>query len=124
MPFSVLCVDDDIPTLDSLTAVLRHHRYKTLSAENGRKALKMVRANKQISLIVLDFQMPDMNSAKLARRVRRIRPTVPIMVVSGALVRSRDLEDVNAYLEKGWPPDYFLAVVGIAARNASSHSSK
>jgi len=124
MPFTVLCVDDDVPTLITRAAVLERHGYRTLTAENGLKALKMVRAHKQISLIVLDFQMPDMNGAKLARRVRGLRPTIPIMIVSGEPVGSRDLECVDAYLEKGWPTDYFLAVVGTVAKNVSSQRVK
>ena len=120
MPFTVLCVDDDVHFLLARTAILKHHGYKILSADNAAEALKLVRAHKQIGLIVLDSRMPSMNGAELARRIRRLRPTIPIMMVSGEQVMGRGLECIDAYLEKGWPTDYFMAVVGTLAKNASS----
>ena len=123
MPFTVLCVDDDVHSLLARTQILKHHGYKVLSAENGAAALKLVRAHKQIGLIILDSRMPHMNGADLARIIRRLWPTIPIMMVSGEQVSGRGLEAVDAYLEKGWPSDYFMAVVGTLVKNVSSQRS-
>src|SRR5438270_10443189 len=119
MPFTVLCVDDDMHSLLTRNAILEQHGYKTLSAENGAAALKLVRAHKQIGLIILDSRMPHMNGAELARRIRGLRPTLPIMMVSGEQVSGRGLEAIDAYLEKGWPSDYFMAVVGTLVKIVS-----
>jgi CheY-like chemotaxis protein len=124
MPFTVLCVDDDIRHLRARTAILEQQGYKTLSAENGVKALVLLRANKHIGLVVLDYQMPSMNGAELAKRIRRLRPTLPIMMVSGELFSGQRLECVDAFLEKGWPSDYFMAIVGTLVRNVSSQRSR
>ena len=79
MPFTVLCVDDDVHSLLARTAILKHHGYTILSAESGAEALRLVRANKQIGLVILilDSRMPSMNGAELARRIKRLRPTIP-----------------------------------------------
>jgi len=124
MPFTVLCVDDDVRYLSARSAVLEQNGYKTLSAENGAKALMLLRSDKHIGLVVLDYQMPNMNGAELAKRIRRLRPTLPIVMVSGEVSIGQGLKCVDAYLDKGWPSDYFMAVVGTLVKNVISHQSR
>ena len=124
MPLTVLCVDDDVHSLLARTVILKHHGYKILSAHNGAEALKQVQANNQIGLIVLDSRMPSMRGAELAKRLRRLRPKVPIMMVSAEQVGGCGLDCVDAYLEKCWPTDYFIAVVGTLTKNMTFQRSR
>ena len=124
MPFTVLCVDDDVYYQRARIAILEQQGYKTLSAKNGAKALMLLRTNKHIGLVVLDYQMPNMTGAELAKRIRRLRPTLPIVMVSGEVSIGQGLKCVDAYLDKGWPSDYFMAVVGTLVKNVISHQSR
>ncbi|PYL27436.1 MAG: hypothetical protein DMG73_19705 [Acidobacteria bacterium] len=124
MPFTVLCVDDDVYYLRARIAILEQQGYKTLSAKNGAKALMLLRTNKHIGLVVLDYQMPNMTGAELAKRIRHLRPALPIMMVSGEMSSGQGLDCVDAFLEKGWPSDYFMAIVGTLVKNVSSQRSR
>ena len=124
MPFTVLCVDDDVYYLRARIAILEQQGYKTLSAKNGAKALMLLQADKHIGLVILDYQMPNMNGAELAKRIRHLRPALPIMMVSGEMSSGQGLDCVDAFLEKGWPSDYFMAIVGTLVKNVSSQRSR
>jgi CheY-like chemotaxis protein len=117
MPFTVLCVDDVPSSRLLLTEILKRRGYKTISAENGSKALKIIRANKNLGLLIVDYEMPKMDGAELARRVKQLRPQLPIMMLTGYDVRHNTLKSVDIYVEKGWPTDYFTSVVGTLSRS-------
>jgi signal transduction histidine kinase len=78
----VLLVDDDESVLDGLVAVLQEAGYDVETATDGPSALdKLTRITPDAA--VLDFLMPGMNGAELARHVRSRLPELPIIFVSG-----------------------------------------
>jgi CheY-like chemotaxis protein len=52
-------------------------------AENGDEAVKIVKAKKNIDLIVLDMIMPKMNGEEALIQIREINPDVPVIITSG-----------------------------------------
>ena len=52
-------------------------------ASTGEEALALLKADDGIDVLVTDFAMPGMTGADLARLVRRHRPGLPILVVTG-----------------------------------------
>jgi CheY-like chemotaxis protein len=110
MPHTILCVDDDLKSLLLRTAILVRNGYRTLAARNGSDALNLLRANKDVRLVILDFRMPKMDGVETARRIKRMRPLVPIMMLSGE--EMKDLPQcVDVYAEKTWPVEYLLTLV-------------
>jgi DNA-binding NarL/FixJ family response regulator len=60
----------------------------------------------ELSAVVLDFVMPGMPSADVARKLSESRPGLPVLMVSGSAIDS----DVRGQLEphvKGWLPKPF-----------------
>jgi CheY-like chemotaxis protein len=54
-----------------------------VSAGSGAAALSLLRERSDITLLLVDFAMPGMNGAELAQLVRRQRPALPIVFVTG-----------------------------------------
>ena len=80
---TVLLVDDD-PAVREVTAdTLRGLGYTVIEADSGGAALNLFDANPRIDLVLLDFAMPGMNGAEVARRLRARRPDVSILFASG-----------------------------------------
>jgi CheY-like chemotaxis protein len=81
----LLIVDDEVDITDTLSMLLRPHRYEVMTASNGLEALVLMR--KRIpDLVISDCMMPVMNGLELCTRIRR-NPTlrhVPIILSSGA----------------------------------------
>jgi two-component system response regulator HydG len=78
----ILIVDDDPSTLDVLAQVLARDGYECLVAEDGRSAMEMFRAN-EVAAALVDFELPDLTGVQLVREIKRLRPSVPVIVMTG-----------------------------------------
>lgn len=81
-------VDDNPSVRHYLRALLEQQSTWQVSAEarTGREALQRVEKNPP-DLILLDFQMPDLNGLDVARQISRQFPTIPILMVTIHLSR-------------------------------------
>lgn len=78
----VLFVDDEADILSSLTRFLRREPYKKLYAESAGKALELLASN-NVSILISDFNMPDMNGLELMKRVKTLYPEIVSLIISG-----------------------------------------
>lgn len=98
----VLCIDDDRSSLAMRKLVLEAHGYDVLTATGGHMGIKLAR-NTDCDAVVLDFQMPVMNGEQVARVLRKDRPSLPIILLTGstAEIPPTLLALVDAYVPKG-----------------------
>jgi CheY-like chemotaxis protein len=54
-----------------------------IEAGSGGAALELLEQDEEVDLLLLDFAMPGMNGAEIAREVRTRRPKLPILFVTG-----------------------------------------
>jgi len=78
----ILVVDDDNQVRRYLVDSLRDFHYHVIDAANGAAALELLRAE-PVDLLIVDFVMPGMNGAEVARAARELRPRLRILMVSG-----------------------------------------
>ncbi|MBU3917245.1 response regulator [bacterium] len=63
---TILVVEDDIMTLETIIENLTDRGFDVIAAENGIEALKILESTtKQIKVIILDWMMPEMNGIEL-----------------------------------------------------------
>ncbi len=67
----VLVVDDSPSYRAYLKALLDRYCYETLTAENGRKGLQVLAENPDISLIISDLNMPEMDGSQMIVAIRQ-----------------------------------------------------
>lgn len=79
----ILCVDDDEGILDLTRMALECKGYRVLTATNGAAALEAFAAC-PIDAVILDYEMPGMNGAEVARAMVRIKPHVPKLLFCGS----------------------------------------
>ena len=79
----IMLVDDDTAVRDVTAAMLRELGYKVEEADSGESALRLLDARPHIDLAVIDFAMPAMSGAELARHVRSRLPDLPVLFVTG-----------------------------------------
>ena len=77
---SVLIVDDDEDTRVLVEATLRDVRYRTLTARDGEEALKIVRTDRPV-LVLLDVMMPGMDGFEVCRLLKNEPANAGIKVV-------------------------------------------
>ncbi len=81
-PLSVLVIDDDPDVRGFVVAALEEQGYRVREASNGRDGLALIEQEIP-DLVVLDFIMPGLSGADVARRILDKRPDQPILFVSG-----------------------------------------
>ena len=80
----VLVVDDESVVREMAGKVLEHHGYTVLLAEGGLQAIDIVRRYPgDIAAVILDLSMPGMGGVEVLHELRRIRPTLKVLVSSG-----------------------------------------
>ena len=77
----ILCIDDDDGVLGYQRALLERRGYTVLTATSPRQGLQIV-AVCRIAAVIVDYHMPEMNGHEVALEVKRLRPQVPIIMVS------------------------------------------
>lgn len=81
---TVMIVDDEPPLVALASEMLTDLDYEAVGFESSRAALQAFRAEPQrFDLILTDEAMPDLVGSELAREIRQIQPTVPIILMSG-----------------------------------------
>lgn len=106
----VLCVDDDEDQLSLRTAVLQLWGYDVITASNGRTALLLLKRI-AVDLVLLDYEMPNMNGTEVATAIRKRWSQLPILGLSGrerVELPAQFLRLINGFIHKGSPPGELL----------------
>lgn len=78
----VLVVDDDRLVRHFMTESLRTLGYMVMDAADGQSAIERLNEN-AYDLLIVDFAMPGINGAEVARIARGLQPRLRILIVSG-----------------------------------------
>jgi len=119
----LLVVDDEPSLLDGLRLTLEAAGYRVLTAQDGFKALDVLRSH-PVSLIVADIAMPNMNGYQLYERVRENAQWMAIpFIFLTARAMDTDIRygkelGVDDYLTKPFDPKDLLATVQGKLRRA------
>jgi two-component system, cell cycle sensor histidine kinase and response regulator CckA len=81
---SILLVDDEPQVVTLVREMLLREGYQVLGAGDGEEAL-LIAANEtqRIDLLLTDIVMPQLNGRELADRLKRLRPGVRVLYMSG-----------------------------------------
>ncbi|MCP9470403.1 MAG: response regulator [Nitrospira sp.] len=82
MPKRVLVLDDDGQVNSLVQEILRSERYEVLTAISGVEGLELLR-QQSIDLLITDILLPGMDGIEVIQEVRRVRPALKILAVSG-----------------------------------------
>jgi PAS domain S-box-containing protein len=102
---TILVVEDDADLRGYLTDVLRALNYHVIAVPNAQTALTAVlQTEKRIDLLLTDIVMPGINGRELARRAQEIRPSLPVLYMTGysrnAVVHQGRLDEGVELLQK------------------------
>jgi CheY-like chemotaxis protein len=84
MPIDILIVDDDRDIRESLGEILVHEGYHVVLAENGARALELIRRGPTPALVLLDLMMPVMSGWEFLELAENdlTLAEIPVLVVS------------------------------------------
>jgi CheY-like chemotaxis protein len=85
----VLVVDDDARNIFALTSVLENHDMHVLTATNGRQAIELIASTPDLSVVLMDIMMPEMDGYETMREIRK-NPgyrTLPILALTAKAMK-------------------------------------
>ena len=111
--WAVLLVDDNAIQAATRQTILKRAGYFVIPALNPMRALEQIESDEypaEISAVITDHIMPGMNGAQFVRKLRTMRPHIPVLVISGLEEAEEEYADLNVhFLVKPVPPDELLA---------------
>jgi CheY-like chemotaxis protein len=115
----VLVVDDDARNIFALTTVLENQDMEVLSATNGRQAIKLIQETSDLSVVLMDIMMPEMDGYTTMREIRRnpdLR-SLPILALTAKAMkgdREKCLEaGASDYVAKPVNTDQLLSMLRV-----------
>ena len=78
----ILVVDDDVMVVKSCARILQAERFEVTAAAGADEALEAL-GHQDFDLLLVDVMMPRRDGFSLMREVRRLRPDLPAIVMSG-----------------------------------------
>ncbi len=119
---TILVVDDEVKILQLARDYLEHAGCIVLTAETGKAALAVARAEKP-NLIVLDLGLPDMDGLDVTRALRK-ESNVPIIMLTARGEESDKLVGLELgaddYLTKPFSPKELIARIRAVLRRAEA----
>jgi CheY-like chemotaxis protein len=95
----ILCVDDEEEILTVLCEMLTESGFRVLCESDAERARQMV-PSLEVDAVVLDYQMPGCNGLELASAIRVSKPSLPIVMFSGALPPGELPTTVSSFVAK------------------------
>jgi PAS domain S-box-containing protein len=75
----LLLAEDDDPSFLLLKAMLRKTGIEIIRAKNGIEAVSLSRSESNISLILMDINMPEMNGYEATKIIKAEKPAIPVI---------------------------------------------
>ena len=116
---SILLVEDEDMVRAVADRALTRQGYTVETASDGEEALEIIAQGRAYDLVVSDVVMPNMDGPAMARELRKSRPELPILFMSGyaeeQLRQNIDLDNV-AFLPKPFSVQQIAEAVGEVLR--------
>ena len=113
---NVLLVEDDEGVRRLTRRVLEQYGYRAVEARTGAEALELLNRDQPlIDAVVSDVVMPGMGGRELVGRIRRLRPDIPVVFLSG-YTGDEVSEEIRShprqtFLQKPFSPDALMAAL-------------
>jgi two-component system cell cycle sensor histidine kinase/response regulator CckA len=120
---TILIVEDEPAVLELAQEFLERSGFEVLAAPGGREGVEIFRAhNGEVDAVVLDVVMPEESSEEAFLEIRRIRPDVPVVLMSGYdKVNALDgfaAGGISSFLRKPFEPEELVQSVCDAMASA------
>ncbi len=115
----VLVVDDDARNIFALTSLLENHEIHVVSATNGRQAIDILKSTSDLSMVLMDIMMPEMDGYETMREIRRAPEfrTLPILALTAKAMKGDREKCLDAgasdYISKPVNTDQLLSLMRV-----------
>ena len=112
---AILVAEDDEINYIYIREIFRGTGAVILHAVNGKEAVEMVQNNDKIGIVLIDIKMPVMNGYEAIKKIRDLRPHLPIIAQTAFALSDEMVKAFNAgsndYISKPFKKDQLLDLV-------------
>ncbi len=123
----ILIVEDEPSLRDGLRELLTAADHEVVALEHGRDAVD-AGTREAFDLVLLDLMLPDMDGVDVCRRLRLVRPSLPILMLTARGSENDKVAGLEAgaddYLTKPFAVRELLARISALGRRASTAPSE
>jgi signal transduction histidine kinase/DNA-binding response OmpR family regulator/HAMP domain-containing protein len=115
----VLVVDDDARNIFALTSLLENQDMEVISTTSGRAAIDIIKSTPELSLVLMDIMMPEMDGYETMREIRRSPEfrTLPILALTAKAMKGDREKCLDAgasdYIAKPVNTDELLSLMRV-----------
>ena len=115
----VLVVDDDARNIFALTSLLESQEMEVISATNGRQAIEMIKETPDLSMVLMDIMMPEMDGYETMREIRKVHElrTLPMLALTAKAMKGDREKCLDAgasdYIAKPVNTDQLLSLMRV-----------
>jgi CheY-like chemotaxis protein len=95
----LLCIDDSQAILEYERSLFETSGYIVVTATSPAQGLRLATMSR-FDVVLLDYQMPEMNGHQVALEIRRLRPETLLVMVSGSDIPEETRQLVDAVIPK------------------------
>jgi DNA-binding NtrC family response regulator len=125
---NVLLVDDEVEFVETFSERLNMRDLEISKAFSGKEALKVLKKNKNVEVVILDVKMPEMDGIESLAQIKKSFPLVEVIMLSGQATVESAIEGMKQgafdYLMKPCDIDQLIAKVTEAATKKRQHEEK
>jgi len=133
----ILIVDDDARSVFALTGVFERYGAEVLYAENGRAGIESLERNEDVSLVLMDVMMPELDGNATMRAIRQMPQfaDLPIIALTAKAMKGDREKSIRAgasdYFPKPVETDHLLQLMRhwlsmrrstVSAKTARAHT--
>ncbi len=110
----VLVIDDEQVVLDSVRRILEGEGMTVDTAQSSREGMAAA-LGRLYDIVLSDIRMPEIGGMKVLRDIKRARPSLPVVLITGFATVSSAVQAMKLgaadYIEKPFTPDALAAAV-------------
>ncbi|HPW20412.1 MAG TPA: response regulator [Vicinamibacterales bacterium] len=118
----VLVIDDEPVAANAVRRTLNRRGFRVDEAFTGHEALNRI-LNEMYDLVLLDMKMPDTNGLELLPTIKKHRPKLPVVMVTGYASIDTAVEAIQRgasdYVSKPFTPEELFTAASQAIRRAA-----
>jgi len=116
-PVVLVIVDDEEPIRIAVRRVLEGDGYHVIEAENGAKAVTLLKDDRTVHVLMADLEVPELAGGEMVRQLRQKRPALRVLYVTGHVDRLFSerpvLREGEALVEKPFTSKQLLEAISL-----------
>ncbi len=111
----ILLIDDEVMLRDLLSEMLESNGYNVIKVGSGSEGLRILTEEIKADLVIIDYNMPEMNGLETIEKIRELNFKMPIILSSGSMGLEENLNlkeaGITATLTKPYEFDTMFSTI-------------